>query len=82
MGKVAILYKVFPKENELERALAGIKSKLNPASIETQELAFGIKVIRVLFTFNDSDANSSAIEEKLRSIDGVSEVEVEEESLL
>jgi translation elongation factor EF-1beta len=82
MGRVAVLYKVFPKENELETALANIKKKLKPASIETQELAFGIKVIRVLFTFNDSDASSSRIEEQLKSIEGVSEVEVEEESLV
>jgi len=82
MGRVAILYRVFPKENELETALANIKEKLKPASIETQELAFGIKVIRVLFTFNDSDASSSKIEEQLKSIEGVSEVEVEEESLV
>jgi len=82
MGKVAVLYRVFPKENELETALANIKKKLKPVSIETQELAFGIKIIRVLFTFNDSDASSSRIEEQLKGIEGVSEVEVEEETLV
>ena len=62
--------------------MSNIKEQLKPAGIQADEVAFGIKVIRVLFTFEDVDKASSNVEEALKKIDGYGEVEVEEESLL
>ena len=82
MSKVAVIFKVYPKEGGLEAALKKIKDTLKPAAVQTDDMAFGIKVIRARFIFDDEQTSSSRIEEGLRSIAEVSEVEVEEESLI
>ncbi len=81
MSAVGVVYKVYPKEGELEKALEGIK-KLAPRSVQTEEGAVGIKVIKAFFMFDDAQNSSSSIEEKLKGVDGVNEVEVEEETLI
>jgi translation elongation factor EF-1beta len=82
MGKIAIIFKVYPDDNALDKALKGIKEKMQPKSMQEQEVAFGIKLIRVLFVLEDEDKAASKLEDALKKIEGVREVEVEEESLL
>jgi translation elongation factor EF-1beta len=82
MSKVAILFKVYPKDNELENAVNNIKKSMNPAGMQTEDVAFGIKVIKVMFKFDDSETSSSKIEDELRKVDGVGEIEVVEEGLI
>ena len=82
MATVAILFKVYAEENSLDSVVSEIRSKLNPAGIQKEDVAFGIKVIKVLFKFDDKQTTSSKIEESLRKIEGVRELEVEEESLI
>ena len=83
MANVATLFKVYPKDGQQADAVASaIRSKLNPKGMQTEDIGFGIQVIKVLFTFDDSKTSSSKIEESIRAIEGVGEVEVEEESLV
>ncbi len=83
MSSVAILFKVYPKEEMLDKALEGIKKMTPaPAGMQTDDIGFGIKVIKVLFKFDDDKTSSSKIEDELRKVDGVGELEVEEEGLL
>lgn len=82
MAKVGALFKIFTEDGKLEEVMEKIKSGLKPQDIRSEELAFGIKVIKALFVFEDSEMGSSSIEEKLKKVEGVSEVEVEQESLL
>lgn len=82
MSKVAILFKVYPKDEMLDKAVANIRDKMHPAGMQTEDVAFGIKVIKVMFKFDDSDTSSSKLEEELKKIEGVSEIEVMEEGLL
>lgn len=82
MPKVAVLFKVYPRDNMLDKALSNIKEQMKPAGMQTEDVAFGIKVIKVMFKFDDSETNSSTIEEALRKVEGVSEIEVVEEGLL
>ena len=49
--------------------------------MQLEDIAFGIKVIKVMFVHDDSEG-SSIIEEKLRKVNGVTEVEVADESLI
>jgi translation elongation factor EF-1beta len=83
MSSVAVLFKVYPKENMLDKALDSIK-KMNPApaGMQTDEIGFGITVIKVLFKFDDDKTSSSKIEDELRKVEGVGELEVEEEGLI
>ena len=70
-----------PTAKMVEKVSRSVKETLQPKSMQLEDVAFGIKVLKVLFIHEDSDG-SSALEEKLRKIKGVNEVEVEEESLL
>jgi translation elongation factor EF-1beta len=79
MAKVATIYKVYAENTD--KVASDIKAKLSPKSLQAEEIAFGIKVIKVMFVHEDSEG-SIVYEEKLRAIPGVSEVEVAEESLL
>lgn len=85
MGSVVAIFRIYPKEQEgLEQALNDIKTKMTfkPADIRSEEVAFGIKLIRAAFKFEDKEMGSSKIEDELKKLDSVGEVEVEEETLL
>jgi translation elongation factor EF-1beta len=82
MSKVGVVFKIFAEDNKTEELTARIREALAPKSIGTEDLAFGIKVIKAFFEFDDSKTGSSDIETSIRGIKGVSEVEVVEESLI
>jgi translation elongation factor EF-1beta len=82
MSRVSVIFKIYPAENGLETAVQRIKDELKPQAIQSEEVAFGIKVIKVRFVFDDDQTSSSKIEEQLKAMKEVSEVEVEEESLM
>lgn len=81
MAKVAIVFKVYPEEGAIEQASANIKA-MGAKAIQKDEIGFGITVLKVLFTFDDTQTSSSKLEEQLKAQKGVSEVEVQEESLI
>lgn len=81
MSDVSVIFKVYAEEGRLGAVLEGIK-RLNPHDIKTEELAFGLKAIKVMFIYDNASANSSEIEEKIRKVNGVSEIEVEQETLI
>ena len=81
MGKVGVVFKVYPENGEEEKVSKRIAEELKPNGMQLEDIAFGIKVIKVLFIHEDTEG-SSVFEEKLKNIEGVKEVEVEEESLL
>jgi translation elongation factor EF-1beta len=82
MSKVAVLFKVYPDDNMLEKAVENIKKAMNPAGLQVEDIAFGIKVIKVMFKFDDSQTSSSKLEDGLKKVQGVSEIEVVEEGLI
>lgn len=83
MSKVAVLFKVYPKEDVPVDTLAdSIKKETNPDGMQIEDVAFGIKVVKVMFKFDDAETSSSKIEEELRSVKEVGEIEVVEEGLL
>ncbi|MCL5412498.1 MAG: elongation factor 1-beta family protein [Candidatus Marsarchaeota archaeon] len=83
MAKASVLFKVYPKDPEqVDKTMDSIKSAMDPVGMQMQDVAFGIKVIKVLFVMEDASVGSSGLEERLKKVAGVGEVEVEEESLL
>lgn len=82
MSKVAVVFKIYPKDGEFEKAVSEIRNKLNPAGMQTEDIGFGIRMIKALFKFDDTQSSSSKIEESIKAIPSISEVEVYEESLL
>ncbi|MGC8662742.1 MAG: hypothetical protein ACP5RT_03080 [Candidatus Micrarchaeia archaeon] len=81
MGKVGVVFKVYANNGEEEKVSDEIAKKLKPNGMQLEDVAFGIKIIKVLFIHEDNEGSSS-YEDKLRKINGVKEVEVEEEGLL
>jgi translation elongation factor EF-1beta len=82
-GTVGVLFKVYPEEEQDAEELAKrIKSELGAAGVSFDEIGFGIKIVKAFFKFEDKATTSMEIEEKLKKVKGVSEVEVMEESLL
>ncbi|MCL5007920.1 MAG: hypothetical protein M1562_01585 [Candidatus Marsarchaeota archaeon] len=82
MSKAAILFRVYPKDGLLNAAVEDIKRNMKPSDIKLEEVGFGIKIIKVLFTYDTAVSGSSEIEERLRGLDNVEEVEVEQDTLL
>lgn len=81
MGMVAVVFKIYPKDGEFEKARESL-TKMNPAGSQVEEIGFGIKIIKVLFKFEDKGGGTQKLEEELKKLDGVGEVEVYEESLV
>ncbi len=80
MGKVATTFKIH-FDNDKEDNIKDALTKLGAKDIEIEELAFGIKVIKALFIHDDNEG-SSDIEEHIKGIDGVSQVDVIDETLI
>ena len=81
MGSVATVFKVYSEPGKEEEAKKEIEEKLKPKGVQVEEVAFGIKVIKVLFVHDDKEG-STELEDKLRQIQGINEVEVEDETLI
>ena len=81
MASVSVIFKVYPKDGMVDQAISDIK-KLGPKGSQVEDVGFGIKMIKVLFAFDDSNMSSSKLEDQLKALKSVSEVEVEEESLI
>ena len=81
MGKVAVLFKVYSDEGMDAQVKKSISESLKPQAMQEEEVAFGIKILKVMFVYED-EQGSARFEEQLRKVAGVREVEVMEESLL
>jgi len=82
MSNVAVVFKVYAQESDPSALMDTIKKDLNPAGMQMEEVAFGIKVIKVLFKFDDTKTSSTKFEEELKKVKGVGEIEVFEEGLI
>jgi translation elongation factor EF-1beta len=81
MGDVAVLFRVYTEAGKEDAVRSEIVDKLGPKGSQLEDVAFGIKTIKVLFVHDDKQG-SSEIEDKIKKIPGVNEVEIIEESLV
>lgn len=78
MGEVAVTVKIFPDDVEkLEEIKTAVGKVVKIAKSESEDIGFGLKVLRIVFVMNDA-GGLDAIEQKLSSIPGVSQVQVED----
>lgn len=80
MGDVAVLFRVYAEEGKLDSVKKEVIG-LKPKGMQTEDVAFGIKTLKVMFIHSDK-TGSSEMEEALKKIPGVNEVEVIEETLI
>ncbi len=82
MGKVAVSLKIMPEspDVDLEQIKSEIAKKIQLNDAQIEPLAFGLKALKILVVVPDSNFNG--LEDEIRSIKGVSEVEVESSTLI
>ena len=82
MGKAIVLFRVYADSGREEAVKKEIEDTLKPKGIKLEEVAFGIKTIKVMFMHDDKEGSTDKEEAALRKISGVNEVEVLEETLI
>ncbi len=88
LGKVAATIRVMPESEEAD--IFSIKDKISSlvkgdyyiGSINIEDLAFGLKAIKLVVVMDDKEGLMDKLEQSLKSVNGVGEVEVEEVSLI
>ncbi|MFH1285612.1 MAG: elongation factor 1-beta [Candidatus Micrarchaeota archaeon] len=82
MGKVMTIIKVFPEDMEkFEQIKEEIRKKFNPKDMKEEPVAFGFKILKVGIVSEDKEGSGN-VEEELKKISGVSEVQVEDVTLV
>ena len=82
MGNVAVTFKILPASPgaDLEKMKKEIGKKMEIRDSKIEPLAFGLNALRILIVVPDKELGD--IENKIRSVEGVSEVEVESSTLI
>lgn len=80
MGNVVVLFKVMPDDTEtdLETLENSIRDQIDVDGLEEEEVAFGLKAIKVSTILEDKEGGPDEIENTLADIDGVRSVEIED----
>ncbi len=78
MAQVLVTLKVMPKEADVDigKLESEIKSLINPDRIVKEPIAFGLVALNVSKLVEDAEGQVEAMENKLRILDGVGEIEV------
>ncbi|MCX8174769.1 MAG: elongation factor 1-beta [Candidatus Micrarchaeota archaeon] len=78
MGSVAVTFRIMPEEAEgFEQMKRELFSSAKPVKTEEKEIAFGLKAIYATFIIPDGEGGADRLEEKIRAIKGVGQVDVE-----
>ena len=82
MGKVAVSLKIMPEspDTDMEKLKNDIAKKVQLNDAKIEPLAFGLKSLKILVVVPDSSFDK--LENEIRSVEGVSEVEVESSTLI
>jgi len=76
-----VVARVFPEDPaQIDKIKEEIAKRMRLADSKVEEIAFGAKLLKVLIIVSDKEGGD--IEEKLKEIPGVSEVQVDEVSLI
>ena len=86
MGEVGIIYKILPKDLEIDvndlskRIEENIKNICK--GVQIKPIAFGLQAILMFVSIKDEGNISEIVEHKIREVEGVGEIDIEEMSLL
>ena len=81
MGNVAITAKVYPEDpSKIEELKTEISKVAKITDSKIEDIGFGIKVLRIMIVVPDSEGGD--MEDKLSKIKGVSQVQVEQVTLV
>ncbi|MFB6245427.1 MAG: elongation factor 1-beta [Candidatus Nanohaloarchaea archaeon] len=79
MGKISCVYKVMPEdaETDLNAIKDQLKELIDVQDLGEEEVAFGLKAIKVSTITTDEEGGTDAVEEKLEQLDSVQSIELE-----
>ena len=79
MGEISCVYKVMPEdaETDLESIKDQIREVLDVQDMGEEEVAFGLKAVKVSCITTDEEGGTDAVEEKLEKLDNVQSIELE-----
>jgi len=79
-----IVFRILPADSstDLSKIEAAAKGLVDVKRSEQEPLAFGLKSLKLTVFIMDGEGESDRVEEKIRSIEGVGEIEVLEMSRL
>ena len=82
MGDVAISLKIMPEspDTDLEKIKEEIAKKIEIKDSKVEPLAFGLNALKILIIIPDK--GSESLINEIKSVNGVSEIEVESSTLL
>ena len=80
MAQVIIIFKVMPTgiNVDLDKLEKEIKASVNPERVNREPIAFGLVALNVTALVEDAGGEVDSVENKLKAINGVGEVEVTE----
>lgn len=88
MADVAITFSVLPEDSDHDMKAIGdsirkvLEGKCRISNLEEKEIAFGLKKINLEIIVRDDEGEQERVEEILRSVDGVGQVDAEDMSLV
>lgn len=79
MGKISCVYKVMPEdaETDLESVKDQIRELIDVEDMGEEEVAFGLKAIKVSTITTDEEGGTDAVEEQLEKLENVQSIELE-----
>jgi len=79
MGKISCVYKVMPEdaETDLDEIKEDIKDLIDVEDIGEENVAFGLKAVKVSTITTDEEGGTDTVEEKLEELTGVQSIELE-----
>jgi len=79
MGKISCVYKVMPEdaETDLEEIKNDIRDLIDVQDMGEEEVAFGLKAVKVSTITTDEEGGTDAVEEELEKVDNVQSIELE-----
>ncbi|MCD6403483.1 MAG: elongation factor 1-beta [Candidatus Aenigmarchaeota archaeon] len=82
MGQVIVVFRVMPESIDinLEKLEEEIKTKISPQKIERMPVAFGLEALKVTKLVEEKEGELERIENELKEIENVSEVDILEVS--
>lgn len=79
MGKISCVYKIMPEDDEtdLEDIKEQVRERIDVEDIGEEDVAFGLKAVKVSTITTDEEGGTDAVEEKLQDLEGVQSIELE-----
>ena len=79
MGQIACVFKLMPEDEntDLEQIKEQVREKVEVEDIGEEDIAFGLKAVKVSAITTDEKGGTDHVEEQLQEVDNVQSIELE-----